>query len=67
VTAAGDRYDAAVREIWAGIDQGLSTREAWALARPGMVAAQRQMDVDLAAVRDGASPGTAIADPEAGS
>jgi hypothetical protein len=49
--AAGDRYDAAVREVWAQIPRDLGTREAWALARPGMVAAQRRLDQDLAAAR----------------
>ncbi|MGH3401498.1 MAG: hypothetical protein ACRDRJ_03115 [Streptosporangiaceae bacterium] len=48
----GDRYDAAVREVWSQIPQELGTREAWALARPGMVAAQQRLDEDLAAERE---------------
>jgi hypothetical protein len=50
-TAAGERYDAAVRAVWAEIPADLGTRQAWAQARPGMVAAQQQLDADLAAIR----------------
>jgi hypothetical protein len=40
-TAAGARYDAAVRAVWAEIPADLGTRQAWGQARPGMVAAQQ--------------------------
>jgi hypothetical protein len=53
LAAAGDRYDAAVRHVWAGIPADLGTRAAWKQARAGMVAAQRQLDADLDAIRAG--------------
>jgi transposase len=44
----GERYDARLREIWAGIDPELSTRQAWALAREPMIAAKEECELALA-------------------
>lgn len=58
----GERYDARVREIWAGIDRELSTRQAWDLAREPM--RQAQEECERALKREaGAGPATAMASP----
>ena len=47
--AARARYDAAVREAWAGISPDQDTRAAWRQADPGLQEAQRRLDRDLGA------------------